>query len=474
MLRYIGRRLVVFFPTLFVILMISFLISRNVPGDQVYSRMDGLYQRGSQIDAKLRSREYLRISHEMGLDLPIFYLNLTSIAYPDTLYRIPYLNERQALTTLIGMYGNWPEISQYFHHLDALEAKIGKIQFPTEQKMDFLSAQRAVGELKFTWADSEIQYRLKELDSLSTVLPLLHSTVGLEIADVSKYYTAIQANATKWKLYVPTIHFHGFQNQFHHWLNDLLHGNLGKSYNNDRSVTKMIGESLPWSMFLGFFSFCISYLIAIPVGVYSVRKRHQWQDNAVTVGLFLLYSVPTFVSAMVVMTFFCNQDYFQWFPTSGVAADGSEQWSWPSRLLDHAHHLFLPTIMMAYQSIAFVSRQMRMGMIENFNADYIRTARAKGLSEKTVIWRHNFRNALLPMVTHFSALLPGMIGGALITEFIFSIPGMGLLTTTALSSFDHPVVVGVFTLTSIATLIGILISDILYAFVDPRISFSHR
>jgi peptide/nickel transport system permease protein len=113
-------------------------------------------------------------------------------------------------------------------------------------------------------------------------------------------------------------------------------------------------------------------------------------------------------------------------------------------------------------------------MIENFNADYIRTARAKGLSEKTVIWRHNFRNALLPMVTHFSALLPGMIGGALITEFIFSIPGMGLLTTTALSSFDHPVVVGVFTLTSIATLIGILISDILYAFVDPRISFSHR
>jgi peptide/nickel transport system permease protein len=251
-------------------------------------------------------------------------------------------------------------------------------------------------------------------------------------------------------------------------------GDLGKSYSHDRKVSKMITEALPWTMFLGFFSFCIAYLIAIPVGVYSVRHRHQWQDNAVTIGLFLLNSVPTFVAAMLVMTFFCNQDYWQLFPTSGVASDGSELWSWPARLLDHAYHLILPTIMMSYHGIAYVSRQLRMGMVENLNADYIRTARAKGLSNRVVIWRHNFRNALLPLVTLISGLLPAMVGGAMITEYIFSVPGMGLLTLNALGSFDHPVVVGIYTLTSIATLTGFLISDILYAFVDPRISFTKR
>ncbi len=474
MLRYIARRLLVFVPTLLIILMVSFLISRSVPGDQVYTRMDGIYQRGGQIDANLRNREYLRISHEMGLDLPLFYLSLTSIAYPDTLHRIPVLSERKALQELIGTYGNWPEISAYFHHLERLEGKMARMQPPAAQKVDFLAAQRSVGELKFTVAPDEVRYRIDQLDSLSGVLPLLHDSVATEIADIAILFRAMQEGATTWKLYVPTLRFYGFKNQFHHWLGDLLHGDLGRSYNNDRRVTKMIGEALPWTMFLGFFSFCIAYMIAIPVGVYSVRKRLQWQDNAITIGLFLLHSVPTFVAAMFIMTFFCNQDYWQLFPTSGVASDGSELWSWPERLLDHAYHLILPTLIMAYHSIAFVSRQMRMGMMENLNSDFIRTARAKGLSERVVIWRHNFRNALLPLVTHIGGLLPSMVGGALITEFIFSVPGMGLMTMDALSSFDHPVVVGVFTLTSVATLTGILLSDILYAFVDPRISYSRR
>ncbi|MBP6640163.1 MAG: ABC transporter permease [Bacteroidia bacterium] len=474
MLRYIARRLVVFFPTLFVILLVSFLISRNVPGDQVYSRMDAVYQRGSQIDAELRSREYLRISHEMGLDLPTFYVSLNQLAYPDTLHRIPVLSERNALSKLIGVYGNWPEISTYFHHLEAVEAKIAKLAVPEAQKMDYLSAQRAVSELKMTTADAEVKYRLDQLDSLAKVLPLLGDAVGADIADISRNYAAVLTNATTWKLYVPTVHFFGFKNQFHHWLTGLLMGDLGKSYSHDRKVSKMITEALPWTMFLGFFSFCIAYLIAIPVGVYSVRHRHQWQDNAVTIGLFLLNSVPTFVAAMLVMTFFCNQDYWQLFPTSGVASDGSELWSWPARLLDHAYHLILPTIMMSYHGIAYVSRQLRMGMVENLNADYIRTARAKGLSDRVVIWRHNFRNALLPLVTLISGLLPAMVGGAMITEYIFSVPGMGLLTLNALGSFDHPVVVGIYTLTSIATLTGFFISDILYAFVDPRISFTKR
>jgi peptide/nickel transport system permease protein len=155
-----------------------------------------------------------------------------------------------------------------------------------------------------------------------------------------------------------------------------------------------------------------------------------------------------------------------------VNSDGAENWPLMYRLLDYLHHLTLPTLIFSYGSITFISRQLRGSMVEVMHADFIRTARAKGLSEETVIWRHTLRNSILPIITHFAHLFPLMVGGALITESIFSIPGMGLLTLNALSQYDHPVVMAVLTLTTLATLVGYFVSDILYALADPRISFS--
>lgn len=474
MLKYIARRLLLFVPTMFIILLVSFLISRNVPGDQVYNQMEGVFREGSQLDVSLRNQEYKRISHEMGLDLPTFYVSLNSIAYPDTLYRITFLNERKCLEKLIGTYGNWPEISVYHRHLYAVEAHLQRLTVPSDQHSDFLEAQRAVGELKSIPEPNEIEYRLNLLDSLCQKLPLLDDSMATDFKGIADRFQTIKSTATEWKLYVPTLHIYGFKNQFHHWLLGLLQGDLGKSYSANRQVKTMISEALPWTVFMGFMSFCISYMIAIPIGVYGVRKRNQWQDNTVTVILFLMHSVPSFVTAMLLMTFFCNQDYLQLFPTSGVASDGSELWDWPARLLDHAYHLILPTLVLSYSGIAFVSRQMRVGMVENLNMDFIRTAKAKGLPEKVVIWRHNLRNSLLPLITLFGGLLPQMVSGAIITETIFSVPGMGLLASDAMFSYDHPVILGVFTISAIATLLGVLMADILYAIADPRISYSRR
>jgi peptide/nickel transport system permease protein len=474
MLRYIARRLLVFFPTLFIILLVSFLISRSVPGDPVYNEMDGQYQRGSNIDADVRYREYLRISHDLGLDLPVFYLSLSSVAYPDTLYRIPFLNERENLAELVGTYGNWPEISAWFHHLEDVERAMQDMVVPSGQRQDVLEARLAIEELQFLAAETEVNYRLDLLDSLKNTVPVLKDSFAPAIDGIARRFAAVKANATPWKLYVPTIQFYGFKNQFHHWILAMLQGNFGRSYEQRRPVTTMILEALPWTMFMGSVSFAISYFLAIPIGVYSVRKRNRWQDGTITLGLFLLHSIPTFVAAMLLMTFFCNQDYLQLFPTSGVASDGSELWPWHYRMIDHAYHLILPTLVLSYGSIAFVSRQLRVGMLENLNMDYIRTARAKGLSETVVIWRHTLRNSLLPLITHMSALLPAMVSGALITEFIFSVPGMGLLTANALFSYDHPVIIAVFTITATATLTGLLISDILYAVADPRISYTRK
>ncbi|MFN8393559.1 MAG: ABC transporter permease [Bacteroidia bacterium] len=474
MLRYIARRLLLFIPTLFVILLISFLLSRNVPGDPVYNEMDRQFQRGSALDASLLRREYANVSHQLGYDQPEFYFSLTSYAYPDTLHRILDLSDRKCLANLVDQFGNWEMISAYYQSLQRAHRRISPIMVPAEERGLKLEVQRTIEELRFSPAPEDVNYRLSFLDSIVGISPWVRDSVGKELAAVKAAYHSVVSAPSTWKLYVPVLHFHGFQNQFHTWVMKLLQGDLGRSYIDKRPVITKINEALPWTLFIGLLSYLIAYSMAIPLGVYGVRNRNLWQDNAVTVGLFLMNAIPTFVSAMFLMTFFCNRDYLQLFPTSGVASDGSERWPWHYRMIDHAYHLILPTLVISYHSVAFVSRQLRSSMLETLNQDFIRTARAKGLAEKTVIWRHNLRNALLPLVTHLGTLLPAMVGGAVITETIFSIPGMGMLSTTAVFSLDHPTIIAVFTITAIATLLGSLLSDVLLAIVDPRISFTRK
>jgi peptide/nickel transport system permease protein len=352
--------------------------------------------------------------------------------------------------------------------------QLKSLEAPSDEKSDLLEARRALEELRLTPKETEIQYRLALLDSLGERVPSLRTHLQAQIRQLALRYSEMKAHPERWRLYVPTLRWYGAGNQFHHWLSDLLRGHLGKSYQDHLPVAEKIKHALPWTVFMGFFSFMLSTLVAILLGVYGIRNRDRWQDNALTVGLFLMNSVPTFITAMLLMTFVCNEDYLQLFPTSGVASDGAEQWPLWYRLLDHAHHLTLPTLVFSYHSVAFISRQLRAGMLENMNLDYIRTARAKGLSERTVIWRHSLRTSLLPLATHFGHLIPALVGGAVITEYVFSVPGMGLLTMQAMFSFDHPVIIAVFTMGSLATLTGILLSDILYAMVDPRISYSKK
>lgn len=474
MLRYIGRRLFLFIPTLFVILLISFQLSRNVPGDPVYNEMDRQFQRGGGMDAFLIDKEYQRISHTMGYDQAEFYFSLTSVAYPDTLHRIVFLNDRRCLAALVDMYGNWEEVSHYYDALQQAHRQVKLLRLTAEQRPLALEVQRTVEELRFSSGEEERHYRLQFLDSMAGINPWLRDSMGERLEAIQSSHHAMVTKTSRWKLYVPTLQFHGLHNQFHHWLLGLLKGDFGKSYIDKRSVLTKIEDAVPWTVFMGLLSYVIAYSIAIPVGVYGVRNRNKWQDNTVTVGLFLLNAIPTFVAAMLLMTFLCNREYLQIFPTSGVASDGSEQWPWHYRILDHAYHLILPTCVLAYHGIALVSRQLRSSMLETLNMDYIRTARAKGLPENVVIWRHNLRNALLPLVTHLGGLLPAMVGGAVITETIFSIPGMGLLSTNAVFALDHPTIIAIFTITAIATLLGTLLSDILLALVDPRISFSKK
>jgi peptide/nickel transport system permease protein len=172
--------------------------------------------------------------------------------------------------------------------------------------------------------------------------------------------------------------------------------------------------------------------------------------------------------------FLANVEYLKIFPTSGLTSLGSDNWPFFERMWDRVWHLILPISIYAYGSFAFLSRQMRGSMLEVIRQDYIRTARAKGLKEKTVILKHALRNSLIPIITLFGGIFPALVGGSVIIETIFSIPGIGQLAFQALIARDYPLIMAELVMAAVLTLIGLLMVDILYAFVDPRIAFTKK
>lgn len=259
--------------------------------------------------------------------------------------------------------------------------------------------------------------------------------------------------------------------QYLNWLRRVVTFDFGNSYKDHRPVLTKIGERLPITLELNLISIFLVYLIAIPIGVYSAVKQGSLGDRVSTVILFVLYSLPNFWVAVLLIMFLGGGDFLNLFPIYGIQTPGLESVSIVSRILDHLWHIVLPVFCLTYGGFAALSRYQRAGMLEVIRQDYIRTARAKGLPEKLVIFKHAFRNSIIPIVTLLGYLLPAMLGGSVIIESIFSIPGMGQLGFEAVLSRDYPVVLAIATISALLTLLGLLISDLLYVWVDPRITY---
>lgn len=257
--------------------------------------------------------------------------------------------------------------------------------------------------------------------------------------------------------------------QYLQWVERVFTLDFGTSYKDHRNVWDKIKERLPITIQLNIISIFLVYLIAIPCGVYSSTHPGTFTDNVMTLGFFFLYSLPSFWVAVLLIMFLGGGDFWDIFPIYGISSIGNETMQFLPWLIDRVWHLVLPIICLTYGGLAYLSRLMRAGMLEVIREDYIRTARAKGLSERVVIYKHALRNALLPLITLLAFLLPSMFGGSVIIESIFSIPGLGLLGFEAVLSRDYPVIMAITAISGFLTLIGLLISDILYAVLDPRI-----
>ena len=259
------------------------------------------------------------------------------------------------------------------------------------------------------------------------------------------------------------------------WLKNLATLDFGESFKDSQSVWTKIAERLPVTVRLNVWSILVVYLVAIPLGVYSATHPNSWGDQATTLAAFILFAVPLVWAATMAIVFICGGDFYYLFPPGGLESiDYSNRWSIWRKFKDRAWHIFLPVVLLSYDGFAGLSRYMRASMLEVLAQDYVQVARAKGLPEKTVLFKHVLRNSLIPQVTILASILPGLIGGSVIIETIFSIPGLGQLGFESVLARDYPTVLALFTVSAVLTLIGILLSDLLLAVVDPRIAFGRR
>lgn len=258
------------------------------------------------------------------------------------------------------------------------------------------------------------------------------------------------------------------------WMKNMLQGDFGNSFKDNRPVIDKILERLPVSISISLLSYMLIYMVAIPIGIFSAARQYSFADRFMTVLLFILYSLPNFWVGTLAIVFLCNVEYLKIFPTAGIRSEDFDSLSFFGKVQDRFMHMFLPVTILSLTSFAFTSRQMRSSMLEVIRQDYIRTARAKGLSEKKVILKHALRNSLIPIITLMGGLLPAMVGGSVIIESIFSIPGIGQLAYQAILDRDYPLIMAELVLTSTLTVVGILLVDIMYSFIDPRIAFTKK
>ncbi len=260
------------------------------------------------------------------------------------------------------------------------------------------------------------------------------------------------------------------------WLADVCKGDLGTSVAVDkgRPVTELILDRLPVTIRLNIYSILLTYLLSIPLGIFTAIKHDTMADKGITFGLFFLYSLPVLWTALMLQAAFCKGGLMPIFPLKGVTPDIAPGMSTWKIMGVTAMHYVLPVFCLSYASFAGIARFTRSGMLDVIRQEYIRTARAKGVSEHDVIYTHAFRNALIVMITLFAGILPGLVAGSILIEYIFNIPGMGALSMMALSSRDIPLMMALFAFSGILTLGGILVSDILYVIADPRIGFESR
>ncbi len=256
------------------------------------------------------------------------------------------------------------------------------------------------------------------------------------------------------------------------WLKNIVTLDFGESFSYEEPVIDVIASKFPVSLQFGIISFILAYLVCIPLGVVKAVKDGSRFDAISSFLLYIMWSVPPVMLGIMLIVFFSGGSFFDWFPLNGMVSDNYEYLSLWGQITDRVHHFVLPLICYMIGSFTMLTFLMKNSLLEEIKSDYVRTARAKGLNEKVVVYKHALRNSLIPIATGFGSFVGLFLAGSIIVEQIFGLDGMGLLGYKSALDRDYNVIMGLIFIQAILTLLGRLISDFMYVIIDPRIDFS--
>lgn len=479
MFQYTIKRLLLIPPTFFFVSLVIFVVLNVAPGRP--GAADSASAQGGEQSNSANQRESFRIFKEQfNLDKPILIntrFNLDQSVIRELLvnaYNIPgdvKPSERLKAQENLDDFGNY-----MVRHLIPL---MDSDPDPEIQRLAALHLVQA----------SQISF-LRDRGSNAAEIRAKNREIGKKNQKTKKWWW--KKDATKddiakikeswkgwWKLNQEQFQYSTgekisaffFDTRFAKYWKNLATFDFGVSTADRREVLPTILSKLKYSLSLTLVSVLLAYLIAVPIGIYSAVKQNTLSDMTITILLFVMYSLPTFFTGTVLLRLFSEGDPVAWFPTGGFEASDGVARTTLEQISDIAWHLALPLITYTSVSLAALSRYARSGVIDVIRADYIRTARAKGLHEFVVIMKHAVRNGMIPILTLLGGLLPVLISGSVVIEVVFGIPGMGLYLFDAINLRDYNAVMAVLVIASFLTLLGILISDLSYAAVDPRITF---
>ena len=466
--QYLVKRLLFFIPTLIVISVIAFFLRQSAPGDPV-----NLYHQGGLGELATDPAETQRIYQEtrslLGLDKPPFYFSLQAKAYPDTLYKVWKKERRQAIRSLIKNQGNWNALQEAYRASHHLEYQLS-VQQDSFSAAIYQAQRFNLRSLTTITSIEKLQQRVTEISADVRK----NGLVSAPFQQFENAWDIFFTQPQKAKLFIPSWHWYGHDNQYHHWLSGMLKGDFGRSYRDGQPAEKKIKQALKWTLFINMIAILIAYGLSIPLGVSMAIHKDSRYDQITTIVLFILYSLPSFWIGTLLLILFTSPEYgLQFFSITRINETIGQGNFW-QQLTSTIKQITLPVFCLVYGSLAFIARQVRGGMLEVVNQDYIRTAMAKGLPQRKVIWKHAFRNALFPLITLFASLFPALLAGSVVIEFIFNIPGMGKLTVDSIQNQDWPVGYVLLLLSALLTMAGILLADILYAVADPRVSYQQE
>jgi len=479
MKAYVLRRLFLMIPTFFGISLLLFLILNLAPGRPGAQQSGDIAQ---SMRGEVTQESYRIFREQFHLDKPVLFNTrflLTREEIERDLVRIAGVGhassaERVAAQETLEDLGGYA-----VPHLVAL------LDVPDKRVRDSaayflrLNAIRPLDDPFNPAPSPALRAKNKAIDAENATLRVLRYALDANEDEKQRVLTALRGWYGERKSrfsydFGDKVRRFFTDTRFYAYWRNLLRLDFGVSLTNREPVVRTLVSKLKYSLTLSVGSLFLAYAIAVPLGIFSAVKKGTRADRVLTTTLFMLYSLPSFFVATVLLYFFSTGsrwDSLRLFPTGGWASRDAAEMTTLGSFADLVWHLILPIACMTYGSLAALSRYMRAGMLDVIQADFVRTARAKGLPERVVIGKHALRNGLLPILTLLAGLLPAVLGGSVIVEYIFGIPGMGLWVVDAIFQRDYNVILAVELFSTILVLVGLLLTDLSYALVDPRIRF---